>query len=1484
MSKKSIVQVCLRSAFYLLVFSAAVGSVFFWKLETQAATPLLQLQMSDGGCGGNVGLAGGTSGGWSGWTSDANSFDADCVRVYLSGIDENVDFRVGLQMSDNSTSSGCGAEVGGQTFSPWASTGGGSTGWATDSNAYDPNCAKIYLETRPAPAGASIRNPRVSIQASDQACSAQSGGIATTPTGGGWSSWTADSNAFDFDCLRMEVNADITPLGKVTVNVQAFDKDGNLITAKPAASWTMSVPSGAPSCNGSNLTGKTCERMPYGTYTIVPSNSSVIINGKTYEFIGVTPTSQLLGTTSPPAGTCPSGQAKPHLAYNSSGSCVSVDSCGVSECSIGGGGGDGGGLDKQLNFLPKPSLFTRILNIFTREAEARVACDIDGICEDEQEGPPLPTPPPQDEPPPQPTEIFFTIQYKEVVAVPTASCSAVTSGGGASVYHPYLKFTTNSASNYCYVRNDNHPNSTTDPAPGNFPAVPPQPLSLPGGTATYDPGSQSAGNHQGTVYCYLPDPSNPGNYNVPANSGWKSCAYTVAAQQTFSASGEVIGTGGSIAPPNPRTGVIPDSATSFTLIPSSSSFTPSTEVGSSSSANCLKNLEGWASNTYTTGPVKMDNCVYYFKFAVNGVCSTTTPETCNAGTYVDTTDTSTQYKWNCNGVNGGTNVSCSFNKSVPPTLYPDLTASAPLPQSATKDVAQTFTSTISNIGNASTGASFPYFFQTAGAGGTGGVINLASATTSTLAAGATRSVSISHTWGSTGTKSIRACADKSSATNMGVIDEGSNEGNNCSSWRDVVITATAVPVVTISVSPTSGTAPVTPSLTWNATNSPTSCTESGAWSGSKPTSGTNIAQTTLSSVGTYTYTLTCTNTGGTSSPASATVTVSAASVPDLTAGAGTPVTAVVNTSTPYSATITNNGTAAASGTITHLFQFDEDANHAAVNATRTVNTTSTINASGGTAPISTPYTFATTGTKYIRACADNNASMVGTVNEGTTGESNNCGAWTAVTVSGLPYKELTASAPTPTSATVNVAQNFSSTITNSGNTSTGVSFANKFQVSTLANGGGTITEYTVTPNMAVLGPSGSAAAVKSITFTSSGIKYMRACADQPPLPNGAVSETTPGSESNNCSAWTAINVGGVSAYPDLIAGGITPSSAKKDQVTNFSATISNVGAAAASGTITHLFQFDENADHTSVNATRTVNTTGLIAPLVGNVSVSTSYTFGSNGTKYIRACADNNASFVGTVNEGTNEGNNCGVWTPITVTEITPPPPPCPSCSPEGGTNIGVDNVSISAPTVKTDGTRYNITVVSHKKSGGSALNNQYALINMQGANAGAYRGFLTWYRLSDAWPTAQDKQTCSGAGGYAVVQNQSPNDVYGEEYIHLDSCNVSDSAGGVTTTIFTVHFTPLFTSPVAGNDISGLTCDGATCTGWINFDINFGLDISAQGTGGVCEPAHYGCITGESKENKNESSAWTWKCLGTGGAPTATCTEVKKKPTFEEN
>lgn len=142
-----------------------------------------------------------------------------------------------------------------------------------------------------------------------------------------------------------------------------------------------------------------------------------------------------------------------------------------------------------------------------------------------------------------------------------------------------------------------------------------------------------------------------------------------------------------------------------------------------------------------------------------------------------------------NGVFGdpisGTAKSCYV--CSPAVTTPDLTASASTPTIATVNVAQTFSSTISNTGNASTGASFSNFFQVATAANGGGTVTDLTATTmSALVASGSGTASVSRTFTTAGTYSVRACADKSSSANLGTIAE-SNENNNCGGWTNVTV-------------------------------------------------------------------------------------------------------------------------------------------------------------------------------------------------------------------------------------------------------------------------------------------------------------------------------------------------------------------------------------------------------------------------------------------------------------------------------------------------------------------------------------------------------------------------------------------------------------------------------------------------------------------------------------------------------------------------
>ena len=133
----------------------------------------------------------------------------------------------------------------------------------------------------------------------------------------------------------------------------------------------------------------------------------------------------------------------------------------------------------------------------------------------------------------------------------------------------------------------------------------------------------------------------------------------------------------------------------------------------------------------------------------------------------------------------------------------------------------------------------------------------------------------------TGTKAASGTQSVSPTANTTYSLSCTGAGGTASKSVTVTVTAvTPAPTVTLSTTPTTGTVNVVnPQLTWSATNSPTSCTASGDWTGAKAVSGTNVAQGVLASVKTYTYTLVCANATGTSAPKSATVSVTSAIVP-----------------------------------------------------------------------------------------------------------------------------------------------------------------------------------------------------------------------------------------------------------------------------------------------------------------------------------------------------------------------------------------------------------------------------------------------------------------------------------------------------------------------------------------------------------------------------------------------------------------------------
>jgi hypothetical protein len=123
--------------------------------------------------------------------------------------------------------------------------------------------------------------------------------------------------------------------------------------------------------------------------------------------------------------------------------------------------------------------------------------------------------------------------------------------------------------------------------------------------------------------------------------------------------------------------------------------------------------------------------------------------------------------------------------------------------------------------------------------------------------------------------------------------------------------------------------------------------------------------------------------------------------PDLVASVYNLSQYTVDVPHTFSAVVRNLGGVLAGGppnSVYHLFQYDEDADHNSGVANFIASTIAPINARGGTATITNSHTFSSTGTKYIRACADLNDSFASTISE--SNENNNCSPWVGIRAAG----------------------------------------------------------------------------------------------------------------------------------------------------------------------------------------------------------------------------------------------------------------------------------------------------------------------------------------------------------------------------------------------------------------------------------------------------------------------------------------------------
>ncbi len=141
----------------------------------------------------------------SGWAMDSNNYDPDAARIYLEV--EQIDDLTGLDFRLGIVASDDGAtsQRGIEQFTKWASEGSSWSGWASDANGYDPDAYQLILETRSWNSPKVLEDVRLGIQLSDNNNS-DTGATQFTPwatDGGGRSDWAGDSNYFDFDSMQI---------------------------------------------------------------------------------------------------------------------------------------------------------------------------------------------------------------------------------------------------------------------------------------------------------------------------------------------------------------------------------------------------------------------------------------------------------------------------------------------------------------------------------------------------------------------------------------------------------------------------------------------------------------------------------------------------------------------------------------------------------------------------------------------------------------------------------------------------------------------------------------------------------------------------------------------------------------------------------------------------------------------------------------------------------------------------------------------------------------------------------------------------------------------------------------------------------------------------------------------------------------------------------------------------------------------------------
>ncbi|HET6925187.1 MAG TPA: hypothetical protein VFH39_05145 [Candidatus Saccharimonadales bacterium] len=227
----------------------------------------------------------------------------------------------------------------------------------------------------------------------------------------------------------------------------------------------------------------------------------------------------------------------------------------------------------------------------------------------------------------------------------------------------------------------------------------------------------------------------------------------------------------------------------------------------------------------------------------------------------------------------------------------------------------------------------------------------------------------------------------------------SNAGGTGQASASINVTSgggtTSPPVVTVALNPTSIGAGSSSTISWSATNNPTSCTASGSWSGSKSASGSQSTGA-MGSAGSYTYSLSCSNSAGSGS-ASATLTVKAVPVVSVTLS---PVSITAGSSSTISWSATNSpSSCTAGGSWSGSKAASGSQSTGAMNTAGSFNFTLSCTNSGGTGSGSGTLVVNPAGTVYCGGLSPCHGSAY-MANHASVG---NCYAWNTGSGSAYPW-------------------------------------------------------------------------------------------------------------------------------------------------------------------------------------------------------------------------------------------------------------------------------------------------------------------------------------------------------------------------------------------------------------------------------------------------------------------------------------------------